>query len=78
MITSTQWLGDALEVRFFNPTTVETTATLHLSKSAGFTQWEQVDLESNAIGGATPIADNTVFLAVGAKKIGTLRLTRGN
>lgn len=78
VITSTQWLDDALEVRFFNPTTAATLATLHLGESARFTYARQVDFESNVSGDAIPVRDNVITVEAGAKKIVTLRLSRNS
>jgi hypothetical protein len=75
VVTSTQWLEGALEVRFFNPMDTESTATLHLGTSAHFTHAEQVDFESNATSNAFPLEKMSATVVMGAKKIVTLRLT---
>lgn len=77
VVTALEERDGRAELRLFNPTTAEQTATLHwpanLAQITAPNRCQPVDLESGVRGDAIPV-DRRREVSVGAKKIVTLRL----
>ncbi len=76
ILTSSRDVGDAFEVRVFNPLEETTESTLKLNSLAPyFTSAVPVDFESKEMGGKVALQNGEIAITLGAKKIQTLRLT---
>ena len=79
VVTSTRQVGDAMEVRLFNPAAQTAKVVLRLGQAPGwarrYTHFQPVDMKSDPLDEGGPIIDGVVSLELAAKKIVTLRLT---
>jgi len=76
VMTSARQVGDALEVRLFNPNEMFVRITLSWSDKAGFTHARLVDLESNGLDNAKPALNHSVSYELRAKQIITVQLLK--
>ena len=77
--TSTRLIGDALEIRLFNPSVDPTKATIVLTDPTWITnavRYEFVDFESNVLGKAQNVKKGQISLNLAGKKIVTIRIAR--
>lgn len=77
LVSSICQVGDGIEIRLFNPQADAIAARLRLTELAPFTTAQWVNLQSEPLDAPQPIRDGVVAIALEAKKIATVRLTRG-
>lgn len=76
VLTSARQVGDAFEVRLFNPTGKPLKSTLRFGAAghaAAFSRLTPVDFESQPVGPAQKLTRNCATVTLGAKKIVTFR-----